>query len=75
MTNGPTQNLSAKQQVNVLFIRCLDCDKYHDLTCDIALVSETRMSSADFQRFAKFLLEQDGHRLATKAQTVQEKIL
>jgi hypothetical protein len=61
--------------VKSLFVWCLDCDRYHDLICDTAIISEKNVSVEDFQRFSDFLLEHSGHRLAFRAEMVQQKDL
>jgi hypothetical protein len=56
-------------QITVLFVRCLDCDRFHELTCDTAIGVDLSVRSDDFQRFAEFLVEHSGHRIAAKAET------
>jgi len=68
LANDPTESTFSKERVETIFARCLDCDKYHDLLCDIAVALETKMSAEDFRRSVDFPVEHNGDRLSAKAE-------
>lgn len=61
-----------QERVKALLVRCLDCDRFYELTCDTAVSVNSDFSSGDFQRFAQFLVTHSGHRITSK--TIMERL-